>query len=285
MSARPVHIGRRNATYQVLHSLKTNRQKRASTRTFLVEGVVPINRALARRWPFAAVVSGPVSGLSGWARDAIARAAPPIVYELSPDLMAELSGKDDASELIGVLQMPADDLSRIPIAPDLLVAVADRPASPGNLGTLIRSCDAFGVHGLIVSGHAADLYDPTTVSASRGSLFAVSVVRVGSPAQVSAWVARVRQALGACTVACADETATIALDDDDLDLTQPTVAIFGNEAHGLSRAYVQMCDARLAIPMTGAATSLNVGVAASVVFYEALRQRRRAQRSSSGPRG
>jgi tRNA G18 (ribose-2'-O)-methylase SpoU len=282
MSARAVRIGRRNSTYQVLHSLSTNRQKRASTRTFLVEGVVPINRALAHGWPFAAVVSGSADTLSSWARDVIARAAAPIAYELSPELMSELSGKDEPSELVGVLQVPEDRLSRIPVVPNLLVAVADRLASPGNLGTLIRSCDAFGVHGLIVSGHAADLYDPVTVSASRGSLFAVPVVRVESPAQVAAWVADVRRTLGACRVAGADETAAVAL--DDFDLTQPTVAIFGNEARGLSRAYAQMCDAHVGIPMTGAATSLNVGVAASVVFYEALRQRRRAPRPSADRR-
>ena len=272
MIARSIRISRRNSTYQVLHSLTANRQKRSATRTFLVEGVIPINRALAHGWRFAALIHEEDGTLSQWARDILARAAAPLSYELSRELLAEISGKDQPSELIALVEMPADDLSRIPLTPDLLVAAVDRPASPGNLGTLIRSCDAFGVHGVIVSGHAVDIYDPATLTASRGSLFGVPVVRVESHAQVAQWLSAVRAAVGSCHVVGADEAA--AVDVDECDLTAPTVAIFGNEAHGLSRAYQQMCDARVKIPMAGAATSLNVSVAASVVFYEAHRQRR-----------
>lgn len=272
MEVAALRITRRNSTYQVLHSLTTNRQKRSATRTFLVEGVIPINRALAHGWTFAGLIYEHGGTLSQWARDVLVRAAVPVSYELSRELLAEISGKDEPSELIAVLQMPDDDLSRIPLTPDLLVAVVDRPASPGNLGTLIRSCDAFGVHGVIVSGHAVDVYDPVTLTASRGSLFGVPVVRVESHTQVTPWLASVRAALGSCLVVGADETA--AIDVDTCDLTAPVVTIFGNETHGLSRAYREMCDAHVKIPMSGAATSLNVSIAASVVFYEARRQRR-----------
>ena len=272
MEVAALRITRRNSTYQVLHSLTANRQKRSATRTFLVEGVIPINRALAHGWTFAAVIHELDGPLSPWARDVLVRAGAPVVYELSRELLAEISGKDQPSELIAVLQMPGDDLSRIPLAADLLVAIVDRPASPGNLGTLIRSCDAFGVHGVIVSGHAVDLYDPATLTASRGSLFGVPVVRVESHTQVATWLSIVRTALGSCLVVGADETA--AIDVDKCDLAVPVVTIFGNETHGLSRAYREMCDAHVRIPMSGAATSLNVSIAASVVFYEARRQRR-----------
>ena len=272
MEVAALRITRRNSTYQVLHSLTANRQKRSATRTFLVEGVIPINRALAHGWTFAALIHELGGTLSPWARDVLVRAGAPVVYELSPELLAEISGKDQPSELIAVLQMPPDDLARIPLAADLLVAVVDRPASPGNLGTLIRSGDAFGVHGVIVSGHAVDVYDPTTLTASRGSLFGVPVVRVESQTQVATWLTTVRSALGSCLVVGADETA--AIDVDKSDFTAPVVTIFGNETHGLSRAYREMCDAHVKIPMSGAATSLNVSIAASVVFYEARRQRR-----------
>ena len=68
----------------------------------------------------------------------------------------------------------------------------DRPASPGNLGSIIRSADAFGAHGVIVAGHAADVYDPRTVRASTGSLFALPVVRCPSHREVASWVAAQR---------------------------------------------------------------------------------------------
>ena len=93
------------------------------------------------------------------------------------------SNKSEPSELLALVAMPADDLDRIPLSPDLLVVAFDRPASPGNLGSIIRSCDALGAHGVIMTGHSVDLYDPETISASVGSLFALPVVRLPSPAR------------------------------------------------------------------------------------------------------
>ena len=273
-----VPIGRRNSTYQVLQSLRANRQKRHSTRTFLVEGVLPINRALEQGWTFTALVYRDGAAPSSWANDVMRRAHAATHYALAPSLLAELSGKDEPSELLAVIAMPATSLERIPVPPDLFVAVVDRPANPGNLGTLLRSCDAFGVHGLIISGHAADVYDPTTISASRGAVFSVPIARVDSHGQVAEWIHHVRATIGDCHIIGADERGNV--DVTECDLTRPTVAVFGNETRGLSHAYQQLCDRAARIPMIGAATSLNVSVAASIVFFEALRQRR-ARTSSS----
>ena len=67
-------------------------------------------------------------------------------------LMEKLSQKEDTSELIAIVAMPADDLARIPERENLLVVVVDRPTNPGNLGTVIRSCDALRVDGVIIDG-------------------------------------------------------------------------------------------------------------------------------------
>ncbi|MEK8228599.1 TrmH family RNA methyltransferase [Oerskovia sp. M15] len=69
--------------------------------------------------------------------------------------------------------MRPDDLTRIPVRQDFLGAVFDRPTQPGNIGSIIRSADAFGAHGVITTGHAADAYDPKAVRASTGSFFAL----------------------------------------------------------------------------------------------------------------
>ena len=115
---------------------------------------------------------------------------------MAPDLLAELGEKNqDAPEVVAVVAMPPDDLARIPVGDDFLGVVFDRPAGPGNIGSIIRSADAFGAHGLIVSGHAADVYDPKSVRASTGSLFALPSVRVPAPRDVTGWVAAHRAAL------------------------------------------------------------------------------------------
>ena len=266
-----LRITRRNSAFQILQSLATNRQKRHQTRTFLVEGVRPVTTALQSGWEVSAVIYANGRRLSSWAQDVVDRSKSATRYELSEELLAELSRKEETSEVLAVVEMPRDDLARIPVRRDLVAVVADRPGSPGNLGTLMRSCDAFGAHGLIVSGHAADIYDPATITASRGSLFAVPVVRVASPGAVAEWIAAIRATQPRLRVVCADERG--ASDVFDSDLTGPAVIVLGNEAQGLSRAYVEVCDTTVRIPMTGAASSLNVGVAGSILLYEAARQR------------
>jgi len=112
-----------------------------------------------------------------------------------PLLLSELSERDDADalELIAVGALLPDDLGRLSAGKDLLGVVFDRPTSPGNIGSLIRSADAFGASGLIVTGHAADVYDPKTVRASTGSLFHLPVVRVPSPTDLLDWVTAKRE--------------------------------------------------------------------------------------------
>ncbi len=273
MTSRTLQVSAPNSAFQVLSSLTTNRAKRHRSRTFLLEGVRPITLALANAWTFDAVIYEADARLSEWAAGVVAGAAAPIRYEMTRDLLAQLSGRDDASELLALVRMRDDDLERIPIRPDALVAVMDRPSNPGNLGTLIRSCDALGADGLIVTGHGVDIYDPATLTASRGSLFALPVVAVPSHTAVVEWIAGARAALGRCQLVGADEGAATPI--DRCDLRGPTVLAFGNETHGLSRAYREACDVLAHIPMRGAASSLNVSVAASIVLYEAARQRRR----------
>jgi tRNA G18 (ribose-2'-O)-methylase SpoU len=272
---RTLLVSTRNSAYQVLESLRANRQKRHRSRVFLVEGVLPITRALAHGWTFEAVAYSQPDRLSSWARDVIARAQPPVQYALAPDLLHALSGKAEPSELVVVVRMPDDDVVRIRVRPDLLAVVMDAPSSPGNLGTLVRSCDALGAHGVVVTGHAADPYDPGAVTASRGSLFAVPVVRLDSPAAVKGWVGNVRRTLGRCVVVGTDEAGDVDLVAHDFG--PPTIIVLGNEQRGLGRAFREMCDALVRIPMSGTASSLNVSVAASIVLYEAGRQRRSAQ--------
>lgn len=268
---RRLHVSTENSAFQVLESLVSNRVKRHRSRTFVLEGVQPITQALAHGWQFEALIYESGAPLSDWATDVIARASAPVRYEMTPELLARLSGKSEPSELLALVGMREESFDRIPVNEGLLVAVMDRPGNPGNLGTLIRSCDALGADGLIVTGHAVDVYDPATITASRGSLFALPVVQAASHAEVLQWVATVRQRLGSCRLVGADEGGHTEL--AAFDFTAPTVLIFGNETHGLSRAYRDACDEVVRIPMRGSASSLNVSVAASIAIYEVVRQR------------
>ncbi len=292
MSSRPpkiVRVRTANNLIQHVEVLKRNRNKRHRSGEFLVEGVKAINQARAQQWTIKALVYSADRPLSAWARETLGATPEATHVEVTPSLMEQLSEKEDASELIAVVAIPDDTPARIRLGEPALVAVFDRPTSPGNLGAIIRSCDALNADGLIVTGHGADLYDPQTVRASMGSLFALPVARLASHVEVWRWVeevgARSADRYGRMQIIGASGDAAPAV--DEVDLTRPTVLVLGNETRGLSHGYRELCDALVRIPMSGdqgAADSLNVACAASILLYEADRQRRALWATSSSTR-
>lgn len=272
MSPRILRVSRENNQYQHAEVLRRNRQKRQQFGEFFVEGVRAINGVLEFGWTITAFLYAPEAGLSDWATDILRRSSAALHLELTPALMAQLSEKTETSELIALVAMPEDDLTRIPVSGDLLVVVADRPQNPGNVGTLIRSCDALGANGLIVSGHAVDLYDPEVIRATTGSLFSLPVVRISSPRDLLAWREQLTAQIGSIQLVGMDEHA--ALTTWEQEFRGPTILLAGNETWGLSAAYLEMATALVRIPIGGFATSLNMAVATSIVLYEIERQRK-----------
>jgi tRNA G18 (ribose-2'-O)-methylase SpoU len=271
-----LRVSARNARFQQWEALLGNRGKRQRAREFLVQGVRPITLAAGAGWPFRALLYDADRPLSGWAR-ALLHDVPAQHVAMSGGLLSELGEKDaGAPELVAVVAMPDDDLNRIAVGPGFLGVLLDRPASPGNLGSIIRSADAFGADGIIVAGHAADVYDPRTVRASTGSLFARPVVRCPSHREVAAWVEARRAAGVPIVLAGADEHG--GTDVFDADFTRPTLLLIGNEGTGLSAAWRDMSDLTVRIPITGAASSLNAANAATAALYEIARQRLLARR-------
>jgi TrmH family RNA methyltransferase len=263
----PTTITSRNARYQQWQALLTNRTKRQRTGEFLVHGVRPITMAIEHGWKLRALLHPTAGVRSRWAAAMLERVDAEHVA-MAPELLGELAEKvDEPPELVAVAEMAPDQLDRIPESPAQLVVAFDRPTSPGNVGTLVRSVDAFGGAGVIVTGHAADVYDPKAVRASTGSLFAIPVVRRESTEQVIAWA----HERGARIVGT-DESGPVSV--DGYDLAGPTLLVVGNETTGMSAAWRPACNAIVRIPIGGAASSLNVACAATVVLYEAARQRR-----------
>lgn len=261
----------RDATFQRWQSLLTNRTKRHRAGEFLVQGVRPISQAVSAGWTITALLHDGRANPSAWAKELLA-SVPATRFTVAPELMAELGEKSEGGpELLAVARTRSDDFSRLPADRALLAVVFDRPASPGNIGTLVRSIDAFGGTGLVVTGHAADPYDPRCIRASTGSFFSVPVLRAASHREVLAWLAELRAGGLPVTVLGTDEAGTADL--RATGLRGPTVIVVGNEASGLTAAWREGCDVVARIPMAGAASSLNAATAGSIVLYEAMRQR------------
>jgi TrmH family RNA methyltransferase len=260
----PTRITSRNARFQLWEAIIHNRTKRHRQGEFLVQGVRPITLAIERGWTVRALISDGRPRMSSWA-SGIWESTSAEQVVMAPELVAELGEKDEPSELLAVVAMPPDDLSRLD--PSGLTVVFDRPTQPGNLGTLARSADAFGASALVVTGHAADPYDPRAVRSSTGSLFALTVVRAPSHREVLEW-ARPH----GIRVVGTDETGSVDL--READLTGGLIVVVGNETNGMTAAWREACDTMVAIPMAGSASSLNAATAGSIVLEEAFRQRR-----------
>ena len=258
-----------NAAYQKLEVLKTNRPKRTNYGEFIIEGVRNINEAVRNGWNIVSWIFPADTILSDWAANHIDNVDTAENLMLSPRLMSELSAKNDTSELMAVAAMADTSLERFNMfSGNPLIALFDRPSNRGNLGTVIRSCDAFGFDGLIVTGHGVDLYDPETITATMGSFFSVKTAKPESNQQLLDWIKNSGLQVIATTAHKEKPVGAI-------DFSVPSLILIGNETEGLANFLYEISDEKATIPMaeSSSASSFNAACAASIVFYEAVCQR------------
>ncbi len=264
----------RNAEFQRYETLKRNREKRFGQKLAFLEGVQPVEQAISHGCRFYSMCVADGERLSGWAEDMIQKAQPEVLHKMDQSLLKELSDRENPCEIIALVKMRFDGLERMEKKAEEedapFFALFDRPSSPGNLGTFLRSANAFGATGAVVTGHAADFYDTQCIRASVGACFAIPFANMESAEDASKWIKSLpSKPLIVGTSAKGEK------DISEIDLTGPVALIIGNETFGLSRAWKEKCDVLVKIPIFGAASSLNAGCAATVCFYEINRQRRK----------
>jgi RNA methyltransferase, TrmH family len=152
------------------------------------------------------------------------------------------------------------------ILPDnALLVVAESIEKPGNLGTILRSADAAGVHAVIVCDRCTDIHNPNVVRASTGTLFSVPIIETTSEEALVFLKQHNFRILAA--------TPHAAPLHSQVNLTGNIAVALGTEQYGLTRQWMVAADLRVRIPMMGLADSLNVSAAATILLFEALRQR------------
>lgn len=262
----------KNNIFQKFEVLKRNRNKRYRYHEFFVEGVRSLNEAVRNNWKIKSFVYDK-NNLSDWAKDMINKVNTDMNYCLTPELMKELSGKEDTSELMAVIEMREDELEQVTLSEKPFIVLFDRPSNRGNLGTMIRSCDALGVDMLIITGHAVDLYDPDVVVSAMGSFFKLPVIRISDNKTLFEYIDKLKKRYTDFTT-----IGTTAHNEDpvySINLTSPLMLMMGNETMGLNKTLKEYCDLLCTIPMSenSYATSFNVSCAASILMYEITRQR------------
>ena len=188
------------------------------------------------------------------------------LVSLSPEVYSHLAYRGKTEGVIGLMHAKAHHLEDLALMSEPpLVLVAEAPEKPGNIGALLRTADAAGLDAVIIADPKGDLYNPNVIRSSVGCLFTVQVATGSSPEVLQFLRARHMQILAA---ALGD-----SLRYDLADYTGPTAIVVGTESTGLTDLWKHGSDARVAIPMQGIIDSMNVSVAASVIIFEARRQR------------
>ena len=230
----------------------------------MVEGVKVLSEALAAGVRVEAVYTAPGAPADLLERAAAAGAR---IHDLAPGVLERVAGTVTPQPVLAVV--PYVDVALDALRSADLVVVCVDVRDPGNAGTVLRSAEAAGAGGVICCNGSVDVYNPKAVRASAGSLFHVPVV-----AGVDA--IEVLRHIGGWGLSRLGAMAGQGEDYTSVDLARPTALVLGNEAAGLPDvlSHAGVLDGGITIPMAGRAESLNVGMAAAVLCFEAARQRR-----------
>jgi len=247
---------------QRLRRLLRKGSARDAERAFVVEGAKVVGEALDAGAPIQSAFVAP-----GAPAELVERllAAGARVHELEPGVMervADTVKPQPVAAVVGYVDVGMDSLRD----GSMVVACVD-VRDPGNAGTVLRTAEAAGADGVICCEGSVDVYNPKTVRASAGSLFHVPVVVGETPHAVA-------DAMGRFGYTRVATVARDGADYADVDLTGRVALFLGNEAVGLPATVVDDVDLEVSIPMAGRSESLNVGMAAAVLCFEAARQRR-----------
>jgi RNA methyltransferase, TrmH family len=185
------------------------------------------------------------------------------VEEVSREDLEKISGFTTPQEVLLLVSIP--EISGTPEIKDQIALAVESIRDPGNLGTMIRICDWYGMHQLFCSDDCADAYNPKTIQASMGSIARVEVVYTDLKELI-------RNNSGHITYAA---TLDGALDAHHLENEGPVLLIIGNEAHGISSELLSCVTDTIRIPRFGQAESLNASIAAAVLVDNLVRNSER----------
>jgi TrmH family RNA methyltransferase len=245
-----------------------DRRERTRQGRFLIDGAREITRAVQAAVQFAQVFvcESLCQGSDSLQALSTVQASGAQLCQVTPEVFQRLAFGHRHEGIVAVGETTRRTLVDLQAPAGALVAVLVALEKPGNVGAILRSADAAGLHAVIVADAVTDLYNPNCIRASLGTVFAPTVCEATSTETI-AWLARRGTRIYTARL---DAQATYS----DIDYRGDAAIVLGSEAQGLDATWQTAGATPIKIPMLGAADSLNVSATAAVLFYEALRQRR-----------
>jgi len=235
------------------------RQKkvRLESGSFLLEGIHHVGEAMDAGWHVESVLYAPDLLTSNFARDLILRLET-TPQPVSAQVMESLADKDNPQGILAVVRQKQTQLKEL--KPLEYAAAIVSPQDPGNVGTILRTLDAVGADALFLLDGGVDLYHPTTVRASMGTIFWKPVIQISFDEFVR-WSHEGNYQLIGTSARGDVEYQTFVPNP-------PWILVLGNEQRGLSAEETNACDVTVSLPMKGRVSSLNLAVAAGVLLYQ-----------------
>lgn len=268
-------LGASDARVRRVRRLLNQGRARRDEAAFVVEGAKIVGAALEVGADLEALYVAPEAERACPELLARAAGAGVVVHRLAPGVLERMAGTVTPQPILAVARRRPPALSELAAA-DLVVVAMD-VRDPGNAGTLVRSAEAARAQGVVFCAGSVDVTNPKTVRASAGALFHVPVVEGGEPEEVLA----VFGDLGLLRIGA---VARGGERPDRVELTRPVALVFGNESWGIPVSVAALLDRLVTIPMAGRAESLNLAMAASILLYEASRQRGASRQPADNPR-
>lgn len=265
---------RQNNLVKYVRSLRDKRTREQEGH-FVIEGLNFVSEALTSGIiPEKLIISERVDSNLRLA-DIIKRVdRPDSISRVSDSVMEYMSETETPQGIMALLKIVEVPLMSLPIRDKSLYIVMDGIQDPGNVGTVIRTADAFGVSGVILTQGCADLYNAKTLRSTMGSVFHLPVLRDVTADELVDFL-KSRSVYTAVT--CLEEEA---LSIEDSELMFPLALVLGSETRGVSSELRQAADYLIKVPMAGAAESLNVSVAAGIMVYETSKRLRSNTKSN-----
>jgi TrmH family RNA methyltransferase len=256
-----------NPKVKYFNSLKQNKTRRTAGK-FFIEGIHLVGEAMQAGLLDRVLYSEKVLKTSE-GKDLLGKIISSGIHseEASESVIGHLSSVESPQGIIASVKPKASDLGSLFEKSDPLIIVACGIQDPGNLGTMIRTADAAGCSGVILSAGTVDPYNDKVIRASSGSIFHLNMVKIDDIIELASSLKR----RGVKII-----SAVVDADKDyySADYRGPAAILIGSESRGLSPEIERLSDESIAIPMLGGVESLNAAVSCAIVLYEALRQRR-----------
>lgn len=258
-----------SAANPTIKSIKALSQKkfRKQTNLFLAEGLKLVADGLAQDWHidtllFADIPGKNPPGLNKTISKALAKNAQ--IIQTNEATLANICRRDNPQMVLASFRQNIAPLAKFTPQRGQTYLALDRIRDAGNLGTIIRSCDACGVKKLILIGETTDPFSLEAVRATMGSIFALELYKTTEPEFIKLLAGHKFNAIGTCLTAQTDYRK--------LDYNNKTnMLLMGNESQGLSEPLVQSCTDLVKIPQQGLADSLNLSIATALMLYEIKR--------------